>query len=78
MLVPTLAGLVIGLLVGHVFPLSRGSGVNQTQAALYIYDGCIAFPTVVGKSFVAENRLKAAPRPWSNGGCGGTPPSWPC
>ncbi|HUG55134.1 MAG TPA: chloride channel protein [Vicinamibacteria bacterium] len=48
-LVPTVAGLVIGLLVAYVFPFARGSGVNQTKAALYIYDGYIAFPTVVGK-----------------------------
>ncbi len=32
-LAPTLAGLVIAVLVIHLFPLTRGSGVNQTKAA---------------------------------------------
>ena len=31
---PALTGLVIALLVIHVFPRVRGSGVNQTKAAL--------------------------------------------
>lgn len=48
-LAPTLAGLVIAVLVIHVFPQSRGSGVNQTKAALYIYNGYIPFRTAVGK-----------------------------
>src|SRR5665213_3284183 len=37
LLVPSLAGFVIAVLVIHLFPLARGSGVNQTKAALYIY-----------------------------------------
>jgi CIC family chloride channel protein len=48
-LAPTLAGLVIAMLVIHVFPLARGSGVNQTKAALYIFNGYIPFRTAVGK-----------------------------
>ena len=48
-LAPTLAGLVIAALVIHVFPLARGSGVNQTKAALYIFNGYIPFRTAVGK-----------------------------
>ena len=44
-----LAGLFIGVLVELVFPAVRGSGVNQTKAAVYIYDGYIPFRTVVGK-----------------------------
>jgi len=48
-LAPTLAGLVIAAFVIHVFPLTRGSGVNQTKAALYIYNGFIPFRTAVGK-----------------------------
>jgi chloride channel protein, CIC family len=47
--VPTLAGLVVAVLVLHVFPGIRGSGVNQTKAALYIYNGFIPFRTAVGK-----------------------------
>jgi CIC family chloride channel protein len=48
-LAPTLAGLVIAVLVIHVFPLARGSGVNQTKAALFIYNGFIPLRTAVGK-----------------------------
>jgi len=48
-LAPTLAGLVIAVLVIHVFPLARGSGVNQTKAALYIYNGQIPIRTAIGK-----------------------------
>ncbi len=49
LLVPTIAGFVIAVLVIHVFPLARGSGVNQTKAALYIYNGYIPLRTAVGK-----------------------------
>ncbi len=48
-LAPTLAGLVIAFLVIKFFPRARGSGVNQTKAALYIYDGYIPFSTIIGK-----------------------------
>jgi CIC family chloride channel protein len=47
--VPAAVGLVIAALTVRVFPAARGSGVNQTKAALYIYDGFISFRTVVGK-----------------------------
>jgi CIC family chloride channel protein len=47
--VPTIAGLVVALLVRYVFPDARGSGVNQTKAALYIHNGYISGRTVVGK-----------------------------
>jgi chloride channel protein, CIC family len=49
LVVPAAAGLVVAALVVLVFPAVRGSGVNQTKAALYIYDGFIAFRTVIGK-----------------------------
>lgn len=49
LLAPTLAGLVIAALVLHFFPAARGSGVNQTKAALYIFNGNIPFRTAVGK-----------------------------
>ncbi len=49
LLVPAAVGLLIGPLVTLVFPASRGSGVNQTKAALYIYNGFISFRTVIGK-----------------------------
>ncbi|MBI1940587.1 MAG: chloride channel protein, partial [Acidobacteria bacterium] len=48
-LAPTLAGLVVAFLVIRFFPRVRGSGVNQTKAAVYIYDGYIPFSTVTGK-----------------------------
>ena len=47
--VPTIAGIVVALLVRFVFPQARGSGVNQTKAALYIHNGYISMRTVVGK-----------------------------
>src|SRR3984885_9851659 len=34
--IPALAGLVIAVLMRYVFPNVRGSGINQTKAALYI------------------------------------------
>ena len=53
LLAPTLAGLVIAVLVIHLFPLTRGSGVNQTKAALYIYNGYIPIRTAIGKFITA-------------------------
>jgi CIC family chloride channel protein len=46
---PMLTGLVVAFLVMRLFPRARGSGVNQTKSALYIYDGYIPMPTVIGK-----------------------------
>jgi len=53
LLAPCLAGLVIAVLVIHVFPRARGSGVNQTKAALYIYNGYIPLRTAAGKFLTA-------------------------
>ncbi|MGH9355348.1 MAG: chloride channel protein [Terriglobia bacterium] len=53
LLVPAAAGIVIGTLVMLVFRQVRGSGVNQTKAAVYIYDGYIPFRTVVGKFLIS-------------------------
>src|SRR5215471_2895065 len=53
LLAPTLAGLVIAFLVIHFFPAARGSGVNQTKAALYIFNGNIPFRTAIGKFVTA-------------------------
>jgi chloride channel protein, CIC family len=47
--VPAIAGLVVAALVIHVFPTIRGSGVNQTKAALFIFNGFIPFRTAIGK-----------------------------
>ena len=46
---PVGVGLLVALLVRHVFPAVRGSGVNQTKAALYIYNGYIPVRSAVGK-----------------------------
>src|ERR1043165_3393287 len=51
---PALTSLVIAFLVIHFFPGSRGSGVNQTKAALYIYNGYIPFRTAIGKFITAS------------------------
>ncbi|HEY1767920.1 MAG TPA: chloride channel protein [Terracidiphilus sp.] len=50
---PSIAGLVIAVLAIHFFPGARGSGVNQTKAALYIYNGYIPLKTAVGKFITA-------------------------
>jgi CIC family chloride channel protein len=47
--VPMGVGLLVAVLVQLVFPGARGSGINQTKAALYIYNGYISFRTVLGK-----------------------------
>jgi chloride channel protein, CIC family len=54
LLAPSLAGLLIAVLTIHVFPHSRGSGVNQTKAALYIFNGHIPFRTAIGKFITAS------------------------
>jgi len=59
LLAPTLAGLVIAVLVIHFFPATRGSGVNQTKAALYVYNGQIPFRTAVGKFITAALAIGA-------------------
>jgi CIC family chloride channel protein len=51
--VPAIAGLVVGAMVQWIFPQARGSGVNQTKAALYIYNGFISFKTMIGKFLTA-------------------------
>lgn len=49
LIVPTVAGFVIAACVMFFFRAVRGSGVNQTKAAVYVYDGYIPFRTVIGK-----------------------------
>lgn len=46
---PTAVGLLVAVLVVHIFPQVRGSGVNQTKAALYIFNGYIPFKNAIGK-----------------------------
>ncbi len=59
LIAPTLVGLLVSILVLHVFPLVRGSGVNQTKAALYIFNGYIPFRTAVGKFITAALAIGA-------------------
>jgi CIC family chloride channel protein len=49
LLVPAGAGLVVAFLVQKFFRAARSSGVNQTKAAVYVYDGYVSFRTVIGK-----------------------------
>jgi len=46
---PTVGALAATLLATRVFPAARGSGVNQTKAALYISDGHVPTSTIFGK-----------------------------
>lgn len=55
--VPTLFGTAVAFLVEFVFPASRGSGINQTKAAMYIHDGYISLRTMVGKFICAALAL---------------------
>ena len=48
-LVPAGVGLVVAFLVQKFFRASSGSGVNQTKAAVYVFDGYVPFRTVIGK-----------------------------
>jgi chloride channel protein, CIC family len=49
LLAPTAAGLLVAALMRLFFPNARGSGVNQTKAAMYIHNGYISFRTMIGK-----------------------------
>ena len=62
-LAPALAGLVIAFFVLHVFPNVRGSGVNQTKAALYIYDGYISVSYRIGKFLLSALAIGSGPLP---------------
>jgi CIC family chloride channel protein len=57
--VPAVAGLIVAALVLWFFPAARGSGVNQTKAAFYIYNGYISFRTVIGKFITSALALGA-------------------
>jgi len=49
LLVPAGAGLLVAFLIQRFFRAARGSGVNQTKAAVYVFDGYVPFRTVIGK-----------------------------
>ena len=52
---PAAVGLVVAIATRFVFPQVRGSGVNQTKAALYIHNGYISFRTVIGKFLLSRS-----------------------
>jgi len=56
---PTAVSLLVAILVIHVFPQVRGSGVNQTKSALYIFNGYIPFRTAIGKFVTAALAIGA-------------------
>jgi chloride channel protein, CIC family len=49
LLVPAGAGLIVAFLIQKFFLAARSSGVNQTKAAVYVFDGYVPFRTVIGK-----------------------------
>lgn len=49
LLSPALGATISAFLVFFVFKKAHGSGVTQTKAAYYIYDGYVPFSTVIGK-----------------------------
>jgi CIC family chloride channel protein len=51
LLFPVAGSLGIGYLLYRYFPYARGSGVPQTNAALFARDGRISLRTVLGKFF---------------------------
>ena len=56
-LVPLGMGAVVAALVQLFFPGARGSGVNQTKAALYIYHGLISFKPGLGKDITSARAI---------------------
>jgi CIC family chloride channel protein len=59
LIVPAAVSLLLAVVVIHVFPLVRGSGVNQTKSALYIFNGYIPFRTAIGKFLTAALAIGA-------------------
>ncbi|MFC5864761.1 chloride channel protein [Acidicapsa dinghuensis] len=47
--VPGAVGLLVAILVQYAFPAARGSGINQTKAAMYVHNGYISMRTMFGK-----------------------------
>jgi len=48
-LIPIAGALVAGILLKRFFPEARGSGIPQTKAALFLYDGFINLWAVTGR-----------------------------
>ena len=59
---PALGALVAVFIVRQVFPLAKGSGVNQTKIAIYSSEGYVSSSTIVGKFWLARFRSEPATR----------------
>src|SRR3954454_17939008 len=46
---PAIGAVIAGFIVRVIFPLARGSGVNQTKIAVYSSEGYVSATTIVGK-----------------------------
>ena len=55
----TAVSLLVAILVIHVFPQVRGSGVNQTNSLLKFLNGYIPFRTAIGKFITAALAIGA-------------------
>jgi CIC family chloride channel protein len=49
LLTPALGAVVAVFVVRQLFPLAKGSGVNQTKIAIYSSDGYVSSSTIIGK-----------------------------
>jgi CIC family chloride channel protein len=56
-LVPVAGALASGFLLFRYFPDARGSGIPQTKAALFIYQGYISLRTVLAKFWLCSISL---------------------
>jgi CIC family chloride channel protein len=57
LLVPTLGGVVVGLLLQYWVPEARGSGIPQVKTAYFLNYGRIPFKSAIGKMTVAAISL---------------------
>lgn len=57
LLIPTLGGLVVGLLLQYWVPDARGSGIPQVKTAYFINYGRMPFKSALGKAVVASISL---------------------
>ena len=57
LLIPTLGGLIVGLLLQFWVPDARGSGIPQVKTAYFINYGRMPFKSAIGKAVVAAISL---------------------
>jgi CIC family chloride channel protein len=58
-LIPGVAGLAIALLIAGIFPAMKGSGVNETKAAVYVNGGRTPIRSAVGKFITSSLAIGA-------------------